>query len=208
MKTVRDYETVDQLAPDNELGIETVDNNNVVPENSPLSEQAEMDLEVLTQRQAQIQENRETAREGQRDQANKMLQISAKKFAALEVGQNVRVFVADVDRAKCDARNILGIVTAKIDTFYKIGTKSGHLPQLFARNQLEPTSETFIEMSDVPDHAVNSVRSVATEASVSGGQGHIHCNCKSTCQDKRCKCRREGRICNSRCHNSSNCTNK
>ena len=152
--------------------------------------------------------NLEVARRGQKRQAEKMLEVSAKRFKALEIGQTVRVPVADVDRAKTDFRNILGVIIEKQDDFYKVGTTQGKFEQLFARNQLEPTSETFMNVDQVPDVVVKSVRSVAAENSISGGQGHIHCNCKGRCQDKKCKCRKEGRLCNSRCHNSATCTNK
>uniref|UniRef100_A0AC34G5S3 Uncharacterized protein n=1 Tax=Panagrolaimus sp. ES5 TaxID=591445 RepID=A0AC34G5S3_9BILA len=91
-----------------------------------------------------------------------MLELSEKRFKPLEVGQTVRLPVADVDRAKTDARNILGIVVEKHDDFYKIGAKHGKLIQLFERNQLEPTSESFMKLDEVPNVEVRSVRTVAT----------------------------------------------
>lgn len=137
-----------------------------------------------------------------------MLQVSARRFQPLEINQCVRVPVADVDRAKTDARNILGVITEKKDDFYKVGTKHGVLTQLFARNQLEPCSSQLMNIADVPEGEIKSVRTVAAEESTSGGQGHVHCNCTTRCMNNRCKCRKEGRICNSRCHNSLCCSNK
>uniref|UniRef100_A0A914Q7G3 Integrase catalytic domain-containing protein n=1 Tax=Panagrolaimus davidi TaxID=227884 RepID=A0A914Q7G3_9BILA len=40
------------------------------------------------------------------------------------------------------------------------------------------------------------------------GQGHVHCDCLMKCETRRCKCKREGRLCNSRCHNQRDCCNK
>uniref|UniRef100_A0A914P3W6 Uncharacterized protein n=1 Tax=Panagrolaimus davidi TaxID=227884 RepID=A0A914P3W6_9BILA len=92
---------------------------------------------------------------GQKRQAEKMLESSAKRFKPLEVGQNVRVPVADVDRAKTDARNILGVILDKQDDFYKVGTKHGRFDQLFARNQ--PVSENFMDGCEVPNIVAKSV---------------------------------------------------
>uniref|UniRef100_A0A914PYL6 Uncharacterized protein n=1 Tax=Panagrolaimus davidi TaxID=227884 RepID=A0A914PYL6_9BILA len=105
--------------------------------------------------------NIEIAKRGQKRQAEKLLESSAKRFKPLEVGQNVRVPVADVDRAKTDARNILGVILDKQDDFYKVGTKHGRFDQLFARNQLEPVSENFMDVSDVPDVVAKSVRTMS-----------------------------------------------
>ncbi|KAK9704489.1 hypothetical protein QE152_g27856 [Popillia japonica] len=71
-----------------------------------------------------------------------------------------------VDRSKGDLRNLIGIVMdVTPDSFYKIGTKTGALSNLYSR-------------------------------------------CNKKCINKRCVCKKKGVICNSRCHNSTNCTNK
>uniref|UniRef100_A0AC34FT13 Uncharacterized protein n=1 Tax=Panagrolaimus sp. ES5 TaxID=591445 RepID=A0AC34FT13_9BILA len=80
------------------------------PRADDASETEEPAIDALHEQQEQIKGNRDTARRGQKRQAEKTLEMSAKRFKPLEVGQNVRVPVADVDRAKTDARNILGIV--------------------------------------------------------------------------------------------------
>uniref|UniRef100_A0A914QFU8 Uncharacterized protein n=1 Tax=Panagrolaimus davidi TaxID=227884 RepID=A0A914QFU8_9BILA len=67
--------------------------------------------------------------------------------------------------------------------------------------------ENFMDVSEVHDVVAKSVRTVAADNSISGGQGHVHCNCKGRCQDKKCKCRRENRLCNTRCHDKLTCTN-
>ena len=53
-----------------------------------------------------------------------------------------------------------------------------------------------------------SVRGAASNQSLSGGQGFLKCSCKSKCSSNRCKCKKNGKLCNSRCHNSGSCDNK
>ncbi|KAI1725205.1 hypothetical protein Ddc_06495 [Ditylenchus destructor] len=36
----------------------------------------------------------------------------------------------------------------------------------------------------------------------------LHCACFKGCETGKCKCKSLGRLCNSRCHNSSSCKNK
>uniref|UniRef100_A0A914QH12 Uncharacterized protein n=1 Tax=Panagrolaimus davidi TaxID=227884 RepID=A0A914QH12_9BILA len=69
-------------------------------------------------------------------------------------------------------------------------------------------TEKFMDASEVPDTEISSVRTAAAADSVVGGQGHVHCDCLMKCETKRCKCKKEGRLCNSRCHNQRDCSNK
>ena len=46
------------------------------------------------------------------------------------------------------------------------------------------------------------------KSSATGGQGFVKCDCadrKNKCGTNRCKCFKNKRICNSRCHNSTTC---
>lgn len=78
--------------------------------------------------------------------------------------------VEDVDRSKIDPRNIVGVVISVDDGFYKIGTVSGKLKQLYARNQIEPCPSNFINVENVPDKEITIREAVGTE-SLSGKQG-------------------------------------
>ena len=49
-----------------------------------------------------------------------------------------------------------------------------------------------------------SVREAASNQSLSGRQGFLTCSCKSKCSSKRCKCKKNGKLCN----NSGSCDNK
>ena len=53
----------------------------------------------------------EAAREGLEEQAEKMKATSSKKFQKPTLGQNVRIKVPDIDRAKMDPRSITAIIT-------------------------------------------------------------------------------------------------
>ena len=60
----------------------------------------------------------------------------------------------------------------------------------------------------VPDNTEISVRKAVQLLSLYGGQGHIHCSCRSGCKTGKCKCKRKNILCNSRCHASLSCANK
>ncbi|KAI1703680.1 hypothetical protein DdX_14732 [Ditylenchus destructor] len=127
--------------------------------------------------------------------------------APISVGQTVRIPIPSVDRAKTDPRNLLGVVMGEEDGFYRIGTDNGILSQQYSRNQIEPSSPQFVSKENVPDKEI-SLRATVGADSLSGGQGHKHCNCFRGCVTGKCNCRSLGRLCNSRCHNSTSCKNK
>ncbi|KAI1695169.1 putative SCAN domain-containing protein 3-like [Ditylenchus destructor] len=153
------------------------------------------------------EQEREGARKQQKRQAEQMLQESAKRNAPISVGQTVRIPIPSVDRAKTDPRNLLGVVMEEEDGFYRIGTDHGILSQQYSRNQIEPSSSQFVSKENVPDKEI-SLRTAVGADLLSGGQGHKHCNCLQGCKTGKCNCRSLGRLCNSRCHNSTSCKNK
>ncbi|KAI1692326.1 hypothetical protein DdX_21319 [Ditylenchus destructor] len=153
------------------------------------------------------EQEREGARKQQKRQAEQMLQESAKRNAPISVGQTVRIPIPSVDRAKTDPRNLLGVVMEEEDGFYRIGTDHGILSQQYSRNKIEPSSSQFVSKENVPDKEI-SLRTAVGADSLSGGQGHKHCNCLQGCKTGKCNCRSLGRLCNSRCHNSTSCNNK
>ncbi|KAI1726532.1 hypothetical protein DdX_03254 [Ditylenchus destructor] len=144
----------------------------------------------------QREQEREGARKQQKRQAEQMLQESAKRFKAWKIRD-----------AKTDPRNLLGVVMEEEDGFYRIGTDDGILSQQYSRNQIEPSSSQFVSKENVPDKEI-SLRTAVGADSLSGGQGHKHCNCLQGCKTGKCNCRSLGRLCNSRCHNSTSCKNK
>jgi hypothetical protein len=65
---------------------------------------------------------REAAREGL-EQAKKMKATFSKKFQKPTLGQNVRIKIPAIDRAKMDRRSIIAVTTdIKDEGFYELGT--------------------------------------------------------------------------------------
>ena len=71
---------------------------------------------------------REAAREGLEEQAKKMKATSSKKLQQPTLGQNVRIKIPDIGRAKMDPRSIIAVITdIKDEEFYELGTMLGKL---------------------------------------------------------------------------------
>jgi len=65
-----------------------------------------------------------------------MKATSSKMFQKPAVGQNVRIKLTDIDRAKINPRSLIAVVTdIKDEEFYELGTKLGKLKALYTRNQ-------------------------------------------------------------------------
>ena len=128
----------------------------------------------------------------------------------MHYGDNVALPVPAVDRGKCDPKNMLGVIIAKTaDENFKIGVKAGTLKGTYSRNSFALCARKHISPDDIPNKSV-SLRE-ATKILPSGGQGFFHCECKKSgkrCENNRCKCFKNKRICNSRCHNTDTCKNK
>lgn len=81
-----------------------------------------------------IQAARIIARQNLEIQAKKMKIASEKSHPEAEIGDNVTIPIPDVDKAKGDLRNIIGVVLEKNNTgLYKIATKHGVLNKLYCR---------------------------------------------------------------------------
>ena len=152
---------------------------------------------------------RKLAKENLQQQASKMLRLSNSKFTPASIGDSVRIPVPEVDRSKCAARNVIGVVMdINDDKMYKIGTSQGVLKNLFTRVQFDVCKESFLNPEDVPVSSTTSVREAHGKTAVTESQGYERCNCKTGCNNNICKCLREARQCNSKCHGSLSCTNK
>lgn len=138
-----------------------------------------------------------------------MTKLSNKKFPEIEVGISVKVPVPLIDRGKVDQKNIIGVVMERTDAgLYKIGTKHGVLDHLYTRVQIHPCKTSFLTLDDVKKDDLISLRGANKKDSKFGGQGFVKCTCKQGCQTKHCFCKKNGLLCNSKCHSSSNCKNK
>ena len=87
---------------------------------------------------------REAAREGVEERAKEMRATSSKKFQKPNLGQNVRIKIPVIDRAKMDPRSIVVVITdIKDEKFYELATKLGKLKALYTRNQFTLCKENF-----------------------------------------------------------------
>ena len=77
---------------------------------------------------------RKEALENLNKQAKRMKIISDATHPPVDVGGNVILPIPDVDRAKANLRNLVGVVLGRNeDDLYKIGTKEGVVNKLYCR---------------------------------------------------------------------------
>ena len=138
-----------------------------------------------------------------------------------DVGNVVKVALADVDRAKTDPQNLTGVivnVNPKTMTA-RVAVKSGVLKNWYAYHKLSLVTESGnnVELLGLRDALVGwsmmatiTEREAARDQSMVGGQGKggVICSCKSACQTRACSCFKAGRRCSSACHrNNHKCRN-
>lgn len=172
-----------------------------------LTEERSQQCTVCT-RQQSIKRHREDAKEGLEAQAKKMKTRSNLKFSTCEVGTVVRVPIPDVDRSRCDFRNVLMLITAVDENgLYTLANEDGLIEEKFSRNQFTPCDANLLDISKISNVKM-TLRQLANKQSTSGGQGYFKCNCKTGCTKNTCKCKSAGILCNSKCHHSLSCSNK
>jgi hypothetical protein len=156
----------------------------------------------LCVRKNQINIEREGAKSGQEQRAQKMVSLSNSRLPAVVIGTNVVVRVTDVDRGRLALRNVLAFVgDVNCSGLYQLGTNEGLLERLYACNEFT-TADNFIDAHDMPSSSL-SPRSASMITSGSK-QGFVSCNCKRYCIDKKSKCRSK----NIKCNSNSSCKNK
>ena len=80
-----------------------------------------------------------------------MLQSSAKRFQAADVGDNVIIPIERPDKMNSlGQRNLMGVVMDVNEGNYTIGTRDGMLNNEYSRNQFQLCSQQFIQPSTVP----------------------------------------------------------
>jgi hypothetical protein len=91
---------------------------------------------VAISRAQKVKAFQEAAREGLEEQAKIVKETCSKKFQKPTLGQNVRIKIPAIDRAKMDPRSIIAVITdIKDKEFYELGTKLGKPNALYTRNQ-------------------------------------------------------------------------
>ena len=85
----------------------------------------------LCVRKNRINIEREGAKSGQEQQAQKMVSLFNSKLPAVDIGTNVVVRVPDLDRGRLAPRNVLAVVVDVVSSgLYLLGTKEGPLERL------------------------------------------------------------------------------
>jgi hypothetical protein len=110
----------------------------------------------------------------------------SKKFQKPTLGQNVRIKIPDIGRAKINPKSIIAVFLDITDEeFYEPGTKLGKLKALYTRNQFTLCKEHFLSMEEVGKEEI-SVREVVNKLYLFGGQKLKKCNCSKKCTTNMC----------------------
>ena len=135
----------------------------------------------------------------------------------IEVGTVVRIKVDRVDRGKMDHKSVPGVVCQVTEhNNYRIVCKGGVLkdclmPTRFRVELIKRAEHYGLEdaLQDWERKPKISIREALRAISMLGGQGFFFCSCKGTCDKNSCKCKKNGRQCNSKCHPSNRvCVNQ
>jgi len=110
----------------------------------------------LCVRMNRINIERQGAKSGQEQQAQKMVSLFISRLRGVDIGTNVVVRVPDLDRGRLATRNSLAVVVdANSSGLYLLGTKEGLLERLYACNEFKTADNYFIEAHDVPSSSLS-----------------------------------------------------
>jgi hypothetical protein len=133
----------------------------------------------------------------------------------IKKGDIVLVPLDDVNRTKVDGGNYSGVVVSvnKLNSSCRVAVAQGLLHRAYAYHalQLLPKASKDIDLNNLRDAHKNypslprlTEREAAHYVSSVGGQGIVHCNCRSDCTKNSCSCKKANRLCSSRCHRNNN----
>jgi hypothetical protein len=80
--------------------------------------------------------------------------------------------------------------------------RHGRLNDMFGANEMSFCKQDLILQEERNCETSISIREAASQQSLSGGQVFFKCSCKSKFSSNRCKCKKNGVLCNSRRHSS------
>jgi hypothetical protein len=124
-----------------------------------------------------------------------------------EIDDLVRIAVPKIDRFGIDRPTLPCKILEKVNNQYRLGSKFGVIDVLYSPGEIDPLgAEQFPELEEIPTNRI-TVREASRLQNVGSTTGTI-CNCKSTCNSKKCNCRKNGNNCGSRCHGGRQCYNK
>jgi len=168
-------------------------------------------LDITNQNITQHEILQKMARQDLQSYTNKManqMNKGKKRVKEYQVGDLVRVTVPKIDRFSIDHFILpCKIMKRTENDKYRLGSKFGIIEIYYTAGELEPLgTASFPELSDIPSNEI-SVREAARLQSVGSVSGGI-CNCKSECNSNKCRCKKSGGSCSSRCHSGRSCLNK
>ncbi|GES75221.1 KRAB-A domain-containing protein 2-like [Rhizophagus clarus] len=153
---------------------------------------------------------REAARKNLQSYTDKMVNQMNKKKRSIsyEVGDLVRITIPKIDRSGIDRPTLpCKVLEITKNNQYVLGSKFGIINVHYSPREIEPLGTIdFPELNNLPSNKI-SVREAAHLQSTGLVTGAI-CNCKSNCNNNKCRCKKVGQNCGSRCHSGRPCQNK
>ena len=151
------------------------------------------------------------ARQDLQNYTNKManqMNKGKKRIKEYQIRDLVRVAIPKIDRFSIDHPTLPCKIMEKTENNkYGLGLKFGVIEIYYNAGELEPLgTASFPELDDIPSNKI-SIREAARLQSVGSLSVGI-CNCKSNCNNNKCRCKKAGGSCNSRCHSGRSCQNK
>ena len=99
---------------------------------------------------------RQGAKSGQEQQAQKMVSLSNSRLPAIDIGTNVVVRVPDLDQGHLAPRNVLAvIIDVNSSGLYLLGTKEVLLERMHACNEFTTADNNFTEAHVVPSSSLS-----------------------------------------------------
>jgi hypothetical protein len=192
----------------NEFTISYLDNSNINP---VLLDITNPNSANQTPHQTPHEILRESARQNLQIYTDKManqMNKSKKRITDYQIGDFVRIAVPKIDRFSIDRPTLPCKILEKTENNqYRVGSKFGIIGICYSAGELESLgTRSFPELDEIPPNQI-TIREAARLQSVGSVSGGI-CNCKSECDNNRCRCKRMSENCNSRCHSGRSCKNK
>ncbi|KAK7097700.1 hypothetical protein V1264_004638 [Littorina saxatilis] len=150
--------------------------------------------------------------------ANKQVNFDAKEAhleKSFNVGDTVGIRIHEVDRTNTGARllpcKILSVEQHGSETFYKVYTNGGLLKNKFkAVDMVDLRNVHFSQLQNVDVESLSEISVIKASRIVTHwtAKGSTACSCRGKCHNRKCKCKRAGLPCLTKCHpQSTTCTN-
>ena len=137
--------------------------------------------------------------------ANQM-NLGRKRRNKYDIGDLVRIMIPKIDHFSIN-RPTVSCKVMKLINQYILGSRYGIINIHYSPGEIEPLGTNyFAELDNIPHNEI-SVREASHLQSAGIVTGAI-CNCKNDCNNKRCRCKKAGKNCGSRCHGGRPCQNK